>query len=77
MSPIDLKEKLINKIHETDDNALLEDLSVLFELHEPDTIYELSEEQKKKIKTAQEQIRFNQFLTDEEADKDIDKWLNK
>ena len=77
MSSADLKEKLINKIQETDDKALLEELSVLFELQEPDTVYELNDEQKNKIKTGQEQIKSNQFLTDEEANKDVDQWLNK
>jgi hypothetical protein len=77
MSSADLKEQLINKIQETDDKALLEELSVLFELQEPDTVYELNDEQKNKIKTGQEQIKSNQFLTDEEANKDVDQWLNK
>jgi hypothetical protein len=77
MSTTDLKEQLINKIQETDDKALLEELSVLFELQEPDTVYELNDEQKNKIKTGQEQIKSNQFLTDEEANKDVDQWLNK
>lgn len=77
MSPTDLKEQLISKIQETEDKTLLEELSVLFELQEPDTVYELNEEQKKNIKTAQEQIKSNQFLTNDEANKDIDEWLNK
>jgi hypothetical protein len=77
MSSADLKEKLINKIQATDDKVLLEELSVLFELQEPDTVYELNDEQKNKIKTGQEQIKSNQFLTDEEANKDVDQWLNK
>jgi hypothetical protein len=77
MSSADLKEKLINKIQATDDKVLLEELSVLFELQEPDTVYELNDEQKKNIKTGQEQIKSNQFLTDEEANKDVDQWLNK
>ncbi len=40
MSSTDLKETLISKIQETDDKALLDELSVLFELHEPDTLYD-------------------------------------
>ncbi len=77
MSSADLKEQLINKIQETDDKVLLEELSVLFELQEPDSVYALNDEQKKNIKTAQEQIKFNKLLTNDEANKDIDKWLNK
>lgn len=77
MSSTALKEQLINKIQETDDKMLLQELSVLFELQEPDSVYELNNEQKTKIKTAQEQIKSNQYLTDDKANKDIDHWLNK
>lgn len=38
MSSSDLKEQLINKIQETDDKMLLQELSVLFELQEPDKL---------------------------------------
>lgn len=77
MADINLKEKLINKIQETDDMILLNDLSVLFELHEPEAVYELSDNQKKNIEVAQAQIKSGQFLTDDEANKDIEEWLNK
>ena len=72
-----LKDKLINKIKETDDPAILKEVSKLFELQEPDTIYQVNEEQKKAIEESKEQIKNNQTLTDEQADKDIDQWLNK
>jgi hypothetical protein len=72
-----LKDKLINKIKETDDPAILEEVSKLFELQEPDTIYQVNEEQKKAIEESKEQIKNNQTLTDEQAGKDIDQWLNK
>jgi len=77
MPDTSLKDKLINKIKETDDPAILEEVSNLFELQEPDTIYQVNEEQKKAIEESKEQIKNNQTLTDEQADKDIDQWLNK
>ena len=46
-----------------------------FELQKPGSIYTVNEEQKKAINEAQEQIRNNQTLADEEATKDIDEWL--
>jgi hypothetical protein len=77
MADTSLKDKLITKIRETDDPAILEEVSRLFELQEPESIYHVNEEQKKAINEAQEQIKNNQTLTDEQADKDIDEWLNK
>ena len=77
MADTSLKDKIISKIKETDDLALLEEVSRLFDLQEPESIYPVNEEQKKAIGEAQDQIKNNQTLTDEQADKDIDEWLKK
>jgi hypothetical protein len=77
MADTTLKDKLITKIRETDDPVILEEVSRLFELQEPESIYHVNENQKKAIDEAQEQIKNNQTLTDEQADKDIDEWLKK
>ena len=72
-----LKEKLISKIKETNDPSILEEVSHLYELQEPDTVYQVTEKQKKAIEEAKEQIKNKETLTDKEADKDIDEWLSK
>ena len=77
MSSSDIKEKLINKIKETNDPHLLEEVFALFELQEPENMYEVNEGQKKKIEEAKQQVQSKQTLTDEQADKDTDEWLNK
>lgn len=77
MPVTDIKEKLINKIKETNDPLLLEEVSSLFELQEPENIYELNDTQRKKIKEAREQIKNRQTLSDEQANKDTDEWLSK
>lgn len=77
MTVTDIKEKLINKIKETNDPHLLEEISALFELQEPESIYELNDTQKKRIEEAKEQIKNKQTLSDEQANKDTDEWLNK
>ena len=64
-----LKEKLISKIKETNDPSILEEVSHLFELQEPDTVYQVTEKQKKAIEEAKEQIKNKETLTDKEADK--------
>jgi len=72
-----LKDKLINKIKEINDPAILEEVSNLFELQEPETIYQTNDKQKQAIEEAKEQVKNKQTLTDEQADKDIDEWLSK
>jgi hypothetical protein len=72
-----LKDKLINKLKEINDPAILEEVSNLFELQEPETVYHTNDQQKKAIEEAKEQIKNKQTLTDEQASKDIDEWLNK
>jgi predicted ATP-grasp superfamily ATP-dependent carboligase len=72
-----LKEKLINKIKEIDDPAILEEVSNLFELQEPETIYTTSNEQKKAIDEAQQQIKTNQTLNNDQANKESDEWLKE
>lgn len=72
-----LKDKLISKIKETDDLAILQEVSRLFELQEPESIYPVNEKQKKAIDEARSQIKNEQTLTDEQADEDIDEWLKR
>ena len=77
MQQTDIKEKLINKIKETNDPHLLEEISALFELQEPESVYEVNGAQRKKIEEAREQIKNKQTLSGQQADKDTDEWLNK
>ena len=58
-----LKDKLINKIKEIDDPAILEEVSNLFELQEPETIYQVNSSQQKAIEEAREQIKNNTKTT--------------
>jgi ssDNA-specific exonuclease RecJ len=46
MSDQNLKDKLINEIKATDEPVILEEVSRLFELQEPETIYQVNEEKK-------------------------------
>ena len=72
-----LKERLINKIKEIDDPAMLEEVSNLFELQEPETVYTTTNEQKKAIEEAQQQIKNKQTLDNEQANKESDEWLKE
>jgi len=39
-------------------------------------VYKLNEQQTQAIREAREQIKNGQFMSTEEADKEIDEWLN-
>ncbi|HCY41504.1 MAG TPA: hypothetical protein DHV48_09140 [Prolixibacteraceae bacterium] len=74
----ELKKKLIGKIDQSEDTGLLEEMYRLISNEESDlSVYELSEEQIIAVKEGQIQYRSGQFLTDKQADKDIEEWLGK
>ena len=78
MSTIELKKRLIDKIQKTDNENLLGEAFRLLGLESEDIeIYKLNDGQKKAIEEARKQIKNGQFLTDEQASKEIDEWLNK
>ena len=72
-----LKEKLIDKIKQTEDSALLEEASALFELQEPETIYAINEEQAIAIKEAKEQIKNGKTFSNDDANSEADKSIKE
>jgi len=78
MSSIELKRRLIEKIQKTENEDLLAEAYRLLELETEDIeIYKLNDEQRKAIGEARQQIANGQFLTDEQANKEIDEWLGE
>ncbi|MDP2887944.1 MAG: hypothetical protein Q8P34_03135 [Bacteroidota bacterium] len=78
MTVRELKKKLIGKIDQSEDSELLEEMYRLIANEESDSsIYELSEEQIRAVEEGQLQYKNGQFLTDKQADKDIEEWLDK
>ncbi len=91
MTIAELKIEIIQKIIETNDmekilaiqNKLIEN-SNNFELNEPQTIYEktpkkfvLNDWQKERIIKAQKQIENGEFVTEEEAEIELQKWFEE
>lgn len=78
MSITELQKRLIHKIQNTKDDRILEEAYRLLEIEsdngEP---YQLTEEQKNVVQEAKNQIKNGQYLTDEQANNEIDEWLNK
>jgi transposase len=78
MSTIELRRRLIDKIQKTENKELLAEAYRLLELETEDIeMYKLSDDQRKAISEARQQIGSGEFLTDEQSNKDIDEWLNK
>ncbi len=78
MSTVELRKRLIDKIQKTDNENLLEEAYRLLELETEDIeIYKLSDEQRKAVNEAKQQIKSGKYLTDDQANKEIDEWLNK
>jgi predicted transcriptional regulator len=77
MTVIELKEKLIAKINSTDNEELLDHIADIIELESADSIYKLSPEEYKAVSDGIAQIEDGHFLTNEDANKIIDKCLGR
>jgi len=78
MSTFELRKRLIDKIQKTDNENLLEEAYRLLELETQDIeVYKLTDEQRKAVNEARQEIKDGQFLTDEQANNEIDEWLRK
>ena len=72
-----LKERLIKKINETNDQNTLEEVYRLLNINFDDEVYILSEEQRSAVNEGLEQIKNGQYLTPEEAHKQTEEWLKR
>lgn len=78
MNTKELKHKVIDKINQLEDDNLLIDLIRIIDNSAIDNeFYRLSENHKKAIDTAIDQIEKGDFLTNEQSNKQIDEWLKK
>ena len=77
MPELNIKEKLINKIKDTKDMSVLEEVADLFEFREDEGVYKVNAEQEKAIDEARVQITNKQTLTDEQSNNKTDEWLNR
>jgi hypothetical protein len=78
MTVKDLKQKLIHRIGLSENRELLEEMYRLIANEESNgSLYELSEEQIGAVEEAQLQYREGKFLTSNQADKEVDEWLEE
>jgi hypothetical protein len=78
MTTKELRHKVIDKVNELEDENLLHDLIRLIDDSTDDNErYRLSDNHKKAIKQAIVQIEKGDYLTNEQSNQQIGKWLNK
>ena len=76
MSTIELKNILISKIAEINDEAFLIALNTIIESKTRDVII-LSQEQKLVIKNSQKEYLEGQFHTNDSVNEEMEKWLQE
>lgn len=78
MKTIEIKKKLIEEINLSENRDLLEEFYRFLNLeNEIQETYKLSMEQNSAIAEARNQIRNGDYLTNEQANHEIDKWLDQ
>lgn len=79
MSTAELKKKLIDRIQSTTDQELLLEATRLLEiqLDETEKPFQLTDEMNKAVEESKKQIKRGEFLNHDEANKEIDEWLEK
>ncbi len=78
MKTVEIRKKLIEEINSSNNKDLLEELYNY--LNQENTIqqtYKLSKEQNSAIKEARRQFENGEYLTDEQANQEIEEWLKK
>ncbi|PJR03343.1 hypothetical protein [Avrilella dinanensis] len=73
----DIKKDLISRIAKITDEFRLKEMLRFLEFQSDISVFETSNEEKDAIADAQSQIEKGAFLTHDEAENQIEKWLKK
>lgn len=72
------RNELIDRIRSIKNKDILDEVHRLLDVDiEDDSVYQLNNQQKKEIKHAQNQIKQGKGIQSNEADREIDEWLEK
>ena len=78
MSTVELRKQLIEKIQATDNEMLLQEAYRLLDLESVDIDkYTLTDDQLAVVAEAKKEIKAGRFLTNDQANNEIDEWLDK
>lgn len=75
MSTIELRELIINQLAHINDTSFLKAIKALVDSKAEEEVYKLSDYQKKRIRMSREQLVKEQTISNDELQKEIDKWL--
>ena len=78
MSTAELKLRIINKVSSINDELILQEIYRLINIEsDMDSIYKLSEEEKKAVEMGLKDLKEGRVYTSEQADNMIKEWLRK
>jgi predicted transcriptional regulator len=77
MSTAELKNLLIHRIAAINDKTLLDAIKALIDTKSDQTIYQTTPEQRKSIEEGQEQITRGEYFTNDQVEKEVDRWLKE
>jgi len=68
---------LINRISILDDARIIKEIKKLLDFELDEKVYELNQPKKSRIEEARNEYKNAQILTEEDANNEIDQWLNE
>jgi len=71
------REILIEKIKNIQDPKVIEEIYQLLEIDLGESVYQLTEQQRKEIASAQEEISRGEGIPSEQVDNEFDEWLKE
>ncbi len=77
MNKEELKIDVINKINQLKYPHIIEDIQKLIDFELSTDLYNLSEEQINRVKEGKEEYQNSEILNKQEANQEIEKWLNE
>jgi len=76
MSTVELRNSIMEQLSLIEDASFLNALRTIIASKVSDSVYELSDFQKKRIELGRQQIEDGQTISHEDLQKEIDQWLN-
>ena len=76
MSTLELRNSIMEQLSLIEDASFLNALRTIIASKVSDSVYELSDFQKKRIELGRQQIVDGQTISHEDLQKEIDQWLN-
>lgn len=77
MTTAEIKNKLIAGIINTNSGIILKDLQLILEFNSSEDVYKLTQDQRSLLAESRSDYDNGNYITDEEANDNIDKWLGE